>query len=131
MRFGHRLEVFEDVQSDTMDAMVTTLLLQPLVENAVRHGVSAVSRTCQVKISSAKTNGTLRLAVTDDGPGRSEIPERREGLGLGNVVDRLGFLYADQFHFNAENRPGGGFEVTIELPYRTDTTTDRVAEENE
>ncbi|MEM6326838.1 MAG: histidine kinase [Bacteroidota bacterium] len=114
-RFGDRLFVSVYLDPSAHAAMVPTLLLQPLVENALMHGVSAVSRTCHVQVRVERDGEQVRLVVEDDGAGLA--PDRRDGLGLRNTRARLQALYGDDARLRVEARPGGGTRSLITTPY--------------
>jgi signal transduction histidine kinase len=110
------LSVDMQVGEDTNDALVPCLLLQPIVENAVRHGIAPLSRSTHIWIRSRCQVDRLLLEVADDGNGLP--PEYREGVGLTNTRERLWQAYYADQSLNVENRPGGGVAVTIEIPLR-------------
>ena len=120
MRFGTRLKIEERVDPDTTLGLVPTLLLQTLVENAMRHGVAKTASPCKVTIVSKKTKGNLQLEVLDTGPGIVDEQTVEEGGGLGfvNTIDRLRHLYGKDHRFEYGNYPSGGFVVLVELPFR-------------
>jgi LytS/YehU family sensor histidine kinase len=119
-RFDERLRVVFDIEAAAADAEIPPLLLQPLVENAIQHGVGARSTPGTITISASRDNGTLHLAVRDDGPGLpldgGRLP--REGIGLANTRARLTQLYADRCRFEWSNGAEGGAELRISLPFR-------------
>ncbi|HVE80022.1 MAG TPA: histidine kinase [Gemmatimonadaceae bacterium] len=119
-RFDERLRVVFDVGAGTTAAAVPPLLLQPLVENAIQHGVARRATRGTITVSAQRHNGTLALAVCDDGPGLPLTEGRlpHEGIGLANTRARLQQLYADAHRFEWRNGAGGGAELRIELPYR-------------
>ena len=116
-RFGERLQVTIQADPEVLDAYVPTLLLQPLVENAVRHGVSRQTAAGQVTVHAEPRDGRLHLVVMDNGPGWSgERPQL--GVGLRNTQERLRHLFGDDYAFHVGNRNGGGAEIQVELPLR-------------
>ena len=119
-RFDERLRVVFDVEAGVADAEIPPLLLQPLVENAIQHGVAARSTPGTITISASRDNGTLQLAVRDDGPGMplhgGRLP--REGIGLANTRARLEQLYASGHRFEWSNGAEGGAELRIVIPFR-------------
>jgi two-component sensor histidine kinase len=120
VRFADRLMVALAVDADTHEAMVPSLMLQPLVENAILHGIASRAAGGTVAIAAKRRNGMLLIDVTDDGIGASEsYGEAREGVGLGNTRARLRSLYGERHRFEAGPRPGGGYHVVIEIPYHT------------
>ena len=122
MRFRDRLRVTLDAAPDTLDALVPNLILQPLVENAVRHGVAARDRVCTVTVGARREGDRLRLIVADDGPGLPDYlpPGREGGIGLANTRARLAQLYGTAHTFAIRNREGagGGVEAALTLPLR-------------
>jgi two-component system, LytTR family, sensor kinase len=114
-RMGDRLSVKLMIEPETWSARVPNLLLQPLVENAVRHGIAPFSAKGQITISSARANGTLRLLVKDSGPGQLPTESRRVGVGLANTRARLLKLYGISSRMELSH--DDGFVVSIELPF--------------
>jgi hypothetical protein len=121
MRFSDRLRIQYDIHPGTMHALVPNLILQPLTENALRHGISRSADSGVVGISSGLENGHLRLTVYDDGAGLPDDWQMKgsAGIGLANTAARLQQLYDDDHQFDIRNRPAGGVEVTILLPLKT------------
>jgi LytS/YehU family sensor histidine kinase len=116
VRFGPRLRVELDVAPEVLDACVPHLLLQPLVENALRHGAGRKAGPARVVIRGRRADARLRLEVEDDGGG---LPDWfREGVGLGNTRDRLRRMYGDGQALRLEGGPAGGVRVTVDLPFR-------------
>ena len=110
-----------EIDPASLDALLPSLLLQPLVENAIRHGISARPGAGQIEISARRENGTLQLAVRDNGTG---LPADWEtcgqlGVGLANTRARLAQLYGARHTFELANMPGGGLEVAIAIPFST------------
>ncbi|HSS19367.1 MAG TPA: histidine kinase [Pyrinomonadaceae bacterium] len=120
VRFSDRLAVQIDVVPETQNALVPNLFLQPLVENAIRHGVSQQSAPGLIKIESFRDNGNLQITVTDNGPGLRENyqHERSGGIGLTNTSERLERLYGKRHRFDLRNCAGGGTEATVVIPFR-------------
>jgi LytS/YehU family sensor histidine kinase len=117
-RFQDRLKVAFDVPPELSSARVPNLILQPLVENAIKHGVSSQPGCGKVEISARKEKGMLVLRVRDDGPGLAHAPRPgRSGLGLANTRARLEQLYGDDQRLDLENIAEGGLEVTLGLPF--------------
>ena len=115
-RFGERLRASFRIRSEVLDAKVPNLLLQPLVENAIRHGVARDMRAGRLEVSATREDGRLLLRVTDDGPGLG-AKEVREGIGLTNTRERLRHLFGDDFTLEYGNAPGRGFTVALALPF--------------
>jgi two-component system sensor histidine kinase LytS len=101
-----------------MSGLVPALILQPLVENAVKHGVLPREKGGVVQINAVRSNGTLRLAVIDDGVGFTK--DATHGVGLSNTINRLRELYRDRAQFFLRSDLKGGAEVVLELPFRTE-----------
>ena len=122
VRFGERLSIVLDIPSDTLDAQIPHLLLQPLVENAVRHGISRRSSEGEIQISSKHDERELYLRIKDNGPGihTAEGRSGRDGLGLRTTRERLRTLYGDDHDLDIRSTPGCGLEVEIRLPFRVE-----------
>jgi two-component system, LytTR family, sensor kinase len=116
-RFGDRLRVRIDVDPAAQDARVPPLLLQPIVENAIRHGLAARLDAGRIEIDAHVAGDTLRLVVTDDGSGDAgEVIAGPERLGLGNTRARLEALYGGRARLELTPVAGRGARVTIEIP---------------
>jgi len=116
-RFGDRLVFSLDVPEDLRLAQVPSLILQPMVENAIKHGIAKRVRGGAIHIAAARSNGTLRLCVYNEGP--SLFPDWEQttsGVGVQNVRTRLQNLYGDAYEFNLLNQPGG-VEASLSVPY--------------
>jgi signal transduction histidine kinase len=124
VRFGDRLRFVVDAPPETQLAMVPNLMLQPLVENAIRHGIAPRASGGQVVVSAAREGEWLRLRVMDDGVGEAEADGRREGVGLANTRARLSQLYGPRHRFEAQG-DAQGFRVLIEVPFRLAPTGGR------
>lgn len=116
-RFGGRLSYRILVPDQVREARVPNLILQPLVENALRHGLATRAGPGRVEIEAARHGDSLRLRVADDG--RGLLPTATERVGLANTRARLRLLYADRQHFDLRNSDEGGVIAEIELPWRT------------
>ena len=117
MRFGDRLRLTCDVAPEVLDACVPHTLLQPLVENAIKHGLEARSDAARIMVSARRDGDMPCLTIRDDGPGLdAESPRRGPGVGITNVRTRLAQLYGDRQAFRLSNAPLGGTEVVIQLP---------------
>jgi hypothetical protein len=126
IRFGPRLAVQIDVSPEVLDARVPTLLLQPLVENAVRHGIAPYAAAGKITVSARREDGTLHVTVVDTGPGAdSEIAEAKAGVGLSNTRARLEQLYGKDHRFELRNAQPRGFIADLHLPYRQDPKSAR------
>jgi LytS/YehU family sensor histidine kinase len=121
LRFDARLRLHIDVPEDCRQALLPSLLLQPLIENAIKHAVARRVEGGQIEIHARRSGALLELAVLDDGPGCGEggpAPAGEgHGVGLANTRDRLQVLYGERQQFRAGDRAGGGFEVHMQLPF--------------
>lgn len=115
LRFGDRLTITTTIAADTLDCRVPRLILQPLVENALEHGVERRAGPATVAISAVRAGGRLTLAVADDGPGL-HAGAGDTGVGLANTRARLGVLHGAAAALRIGERAGGGVEVRLELP---------------
>ncbi|MEZ4452509.1 MAG: histidine kinase [Nannocystaceae bacterium] len=117
-RFGERLAVRVLVDEGARAAVVPSLVLQPLVENAVRHGGVEQTGAGAIEVRATRRADSLILTVIDDGPGMAPgIDPLRAGFGLRTTAERLRLLYGDHQRIAAANAPGGGFRVDVHLPY--------------
>jgi two-component sensor histidine kinase len=119
-RFEDRLRVSYDVPAELHDAMVPNLVLQPLVENSIRHGVGRRSEPGSIHIAAERYSDTLVLRVTDNGAGFSENAGHpvQEGMGLGITRGRLESLYGQKHSLVLRNLPAGGVEARVTMPFR-------------
>jgi len=117
-RFGDRLQVNIDVDPELLDAPVPNLILQPLVENSLRHGIGPRVGVGKVDVTASHADGFLTLAVRDNGVGLSpdKLDAFHSGVGLSNTRSRLENLYGDRQRFEFQTPPGGGLLVTIVIP---------------
>lgn len=116
MRFADRLSVLVEVPRELMAARVPSLILQPMVENAVKHGIAKRAQGGAIQIGAQRLNGTLTIRIANDGP--SLAYGWRSGTGISNVRSRLKTLYGNRFDFEMENRSHGGVEVRLSVPYK-------------
>ena len=117
-RFGDALRIDYDVDPATLHARVPHLLLQPLVENAVKHGLRPRGGTGRVVLSTRRAGAWLELAVADDGVGPAHAPaEDGTGTGLANVRQRLRQLYGDEHAFSLDAAPAGGAVARVRIPF--------------
>ena len=130
-RLGDRLTVAMDVDPGLLDARVPHLILQPLVENAVRHGIAPRIEPGTVRISASPGAGgrSLELEVRDDGPGieGDDRAAARKGVGLSNIQSRLQQLYGDEQRLELRSHPDGGAVVRVVLPLRRPESSDAPA----
>jgi two-component system LytT family sensor kinase len=119
LRFGSYFRASVDAGPETYDALVPTLILQPLVENAVRHGVLARPQGGVLSVSIRRRDEVLVMTVEDDGPGLADGGAHPFGVGFKNSAERLAALYGDDAHMSVGARPHGrGFAVVVFLPFR-------------
>ena len=119
-RFRDRLTINVSVDPQLLTATVPSLILQPLVENAIRHGVAKSARPGVVEIRAARESESLRIEIADNGPGNGESSsEGRERYGLRNTQARLRQLYGDRQSFHFEDVPTGGCRVVLKIPLRS------------
>ncbi len=117
-RLGNRLSVELDVQANVLDARIPHMILQPLVENAIQHGVATRVTPGRVTISARGRRGMLDIVVRDNGPGVLPGTSLLDGVGLANTRARLDKMYGDDYTFEPGNAPGGGFRVALAIPFR-------------
>jgi len=116
LRFADRLQVNVDVADDLYSAQVPSLILQPIVENAIKHGISKRVHGGEVRIRAARCNGMLTVNVYNDGPAIVEAASI--GVGLSNVRTRLESLYGKSFELRIDNRSPSGVEVCVSMPFK-------------
>jgi LytS/YehU family sensor histidine kinase len=118
VRFAERLQFSVDVPNDLLRTQVPSLILQPMVENAVKHGISKRVQGGAIKISAARLDGIVRVSVYNDGPGlRAGWEDENTGIGIANVRTRLQNLYGDAFQLNMRNQEPGGVAVSVSVPF--------------
>jgi len=119
-RFGDRLRIHREIDSQIMDAMVPPLILQPLVENAIRYGIESREAGGTVTILARREADALRLEISDDGAGFSgaQLFGIRNGIGLSNTKTRLQELYGDRHQFKLIANDPAGARVVIQIPFR-------------
>jgi signal transduction histidine kinase len=129
-RFGDRLTVRFDVDPITLDAQVPNLILQPLVENSIRHAIAMQVGAGIVEIRASRAGDRLVLEVGDNGPGfggRSQ-PPHGHGVGIANTRSRLEHLYAAEGRLEFGERPGGGLIVRVTVPFKAEEPLEAVDE---
>ena len=126
VRFGDKLRFVKEVEPDTLDLLVPSMLLQPLVENSIRHGLASKVDGGTIRVRSRRLGNQLQIEVEDDGVG---IPEARlarmfeqGGIGVNNVNERLKVLYGDSYRMWIDSRPGEGTSTGIEIPEQVSGT---------
>jgi hypothetical protein len=122
-RLGDRLRIRREIDPAALGAFVPTLILQPLAENAVRHGIEPRLAPGTITLRARREGGVLRLAVADDGVGFNPAASvARRGIGLANSEERLRTLHGDRAQLEVVTPPAGGVRVEIALPFRTEPT---------
>ena len=120
-RFEEKLRVTYSVDAELENSLVPQLVLQPLVENSLRHGLKDSAAGIDISIAARRENGNLILQVADTGAGlgsQTEDAVVKQGLGLANIRGRLEQLYGSAQEFAIANRPAGGAQVTLQFPFR-------------
>ncbi|HYY59057.1 MAG TPA: histidine kinase [Pyrinomonadaceae bacterium] len=127
-RFEERLVVHFHVEPEAEKALVPQLILQPLVENSIRHAALPASGTVMIDVSARRSNGALLLEVSDNGPGirKERQAVTGDGIGLSNTAERLSQLYGSEHRFSLQSSPGGGLLVHVEVPFHTRSHTGEV-----
>ena len=120
MRFQDRLRVEMNIAPDTLDASVPNMILQPLVENAIKHGISPKADGGRIDIEAGRSNGHLVLSVSDDGVGvpADGFDSLRNGVGLSNTRRRLKHLYGEEHRFELASPEEQGLRVNMEIPFK-------------
>jgi hypothetical protein len=116
VRFADRLRIEIKVEPGALDGLVPCFLLQPIVENAIRHGIAHCENEGVVEASARREGGFLQLRVRDSGPGTGSS-QNGHGIGLKNTRERLAHFYRDEYAMHARQLDTGGFEVAIRIPY--------------
>lgn len=135
MRFEERLRPHFDIDPSVADARVPSLILQPLVENAIKYAVTPKEDGADILVAAQRRDDTLWIEVTDSGPGLNigdtqptlASPNLSTGVGLANIRDRLAQAYGDRQRFTTKSIPGGGFSVTLELPFTAEDSPNQEA----
>lgn len=118
VRFSDRLQIEACVPDELLASQVPSLVLQPLVENALKHGIAARSQRGLVRVAAARLNGHVTLSVYNDGPAVPVGWNENSGVGLANLQTRLRGLYGDEFRFTLQNINDRGVEAVVSIPYR-------------
>ena len=117
VRFADRLSIEMSIDPGALDSMVPCFLLQPIVENAIRHGISPLLDAGVIHASVERDGDMLHLSVRDNGPGLTSKANRGHGIGLRNTEGRLAHFYPQKYKFSSGAGQSGGFEVSITIPY--------------
>ncbi len=119
VRFGEKLRFIKEIEPETLDRLVPSMLLQPIIENSIRHGLSSKVEGGMIRVRTWLADGKLQLMVEDDGVG---IPETRlatlfeQGIGVSNVNERLKVLFGQDYRMWIDSKPGEGTRTGIEIP---------------
>ena len=119
VRFGDKLRFEKDVAGDTLDMLVPSMLLQPLVENSIKHGLSSKVEGGTIRIRTHRSESRLHLLVEDDGVGISEAKLAtllNQGIGVSNVNERLKVLFGNDYRMWIDSQPGRGTRIQIDVP---------------
>jgi sensor histidine kinase YesM len=118
LRLGDRLVLNYEIEPAATRALVPQFLLQPLFENAIRHGASRMTGPCEIRFHASCKPEALNILICNDGPKCAAISALpRFGVGLTNTMDRLQIQYGDRHTFLYSNRPEGGVQIEISMPY--------------
>lgn len=122
-RFHDRLKVEYNIEPETLSAFVPNMILQPLLENALKHGISPLARGGTIKVCASKIGETLLLEISDDGIGirNNNSSEIIQGIGLSNTKARLKYLYKNDFVFNIDSNVPTGLKIEIFIPFKNST----------
>jgi sensor histidine kinase YesM len=121
MRFEDRLRPRFDIDPEAAKSRLPSLLLQPLVENAIKYAVTPQEEGADIDIAARRQGDRVVIKVTDTGPGSDDYwvkAQQSTGVGLANIRDRLSQAYGAEHRFETESNKQGGFSVTIEIPYQ-------------
>lgn len=119
VRFADRLAVKVQVPTELLHSQVPSLILQPMVENAIKHGIAKRAQGGEIRVSAVRSNGMLKLTVYNDGPGLvSDCENGRSGIGISNTRTRLQSLYGESFELSLQNYGQHGVEAAVSVPFR-------------
>jgi two-component system LytT family sensor kinase len=120
VRFGRdKLQILREIDPATLDMVVPSMILQPLVENALRHGIAPKIEGGTITLRAQREKGRLLVEVIDDGVGISELRQSEaqgSGIGISNVRERLKVVYGEDFTFKIDSQPGRGTAIRFEIP---------------
>ena len=122
VRFADRLRVDINLDPQTLDGLVPCFLLQPIIENAIRHGIAHCEDSGWIETSTQRVGTRMRLQVRDNGPGMNGKSVSGFGLGLSNTKERLAHFYQNDYELRAFQPESGGFQVSITIPYEKATS---------
>ncbi|HEV8337104.1 MAG TPA: histidine kinase [Candidatus Polarisedimenticolia bacterium] len=118
MRFGDRLRVEMKIDQASLDARVPNMMIQPLVENGIHYGIARIRSGGSLELATRRADGRLRIVIVNDGPLGSLEKTHRSGVGLGNARSRLVQLYGSAYELRLLDRPQGGAELHLDIPFR-------------
>jgi signal transduction histidine kinase len=121
VRFVDRLEVNIEATPEALEGLVPCFVLQPIVENAIKHGIAPLEDGGRIETCAKRMGDVLWMQVRDNGRGISGSPTKGHGIGMQNIKERLTYFYRDAYAFDAVESSDGGFEVTIQIPYERAT----------
>lgn len=121
VRFGGRLQVKIEATVEALDGLVPCFLLQPIVENAIQHGITPLEEGGLIETHVTRVGDRLRMEVKDNGCGTHSFDTKGNGIGMQNIRERLAYFYAGAYEFDAVAPVGGGYRVTIQIPYERAT----------
>jgi sensor histidine kinase YesM len=130
MRFEDRLRPHFDIDPRVAKARLPSLLLQPLVENAIKYAVTPREEGAEISVSARLAGDRVQIAVSDTGPGihgTKPRPSLSTGVGLANIRDRLAQAFGPDHRFETRSNRGGGFGVDIEIPFQLEEPTREAA----
>jgi signal transduction histidine kinase len=122
VRFEGRLDVKIDVTPEALEGLVPCFLLQPLVENAIQHGIAPLEAGGLIETHVKRVGDMLWMEVKDNGRGPIDSGTKGHGIGMQNIRERLAYFYPDAYEFNVVAPVGGGYEVTVQIPYERATS---------
>jgi two-component sensor histidine kinase len=120
IRLGERMVVEESIDPHALDVPIPALTLQPLLENAIRHGIAPRARGGTIRLVVRRAGAVIEIVVEDDGVGADEPPENGAGVGLSTVRRRIASRYDGDARFEVTTRPGAGFRIDVRLPVEAD-----------
>ena len=117
VRFADRLEVMIETTPEALEGLVPCFLLQPIIENAIQHGIAPMEHGGLIETRIKRVGNCLWMQVRDNGSGSTSLPTKGHGIGMQNTRERLAFFYPDNHKFTAIPLDTGGYEVTIQIPF--------------
>ena len=117
VRFSDRLEIRIEATSEALNGLVPCFLLQPIVENAIKHGVAPKAQGGLIETRVQRLGDKLWMRVRDNGRGPGDPTTQGHGIGMRNTQERLAYFYPDSYEFDVSIPDEGGFQVTIQIPY--------------